>query len=75
MRLHNNIELAQMLHDYAEDHYNEGWDHYVECGMEYCVEFVGNLESWEAVFEMAEQINSVLDDQRAEANYQIKAGG
>jgi len=71
----NKEALAKKLHDYASEHYNDGWDHYVECGMEYCREFVGELETWKAVFEMAEKINSAIDDKRAEANYQIDAGG
>jgi hypothetical protein len=27
--------LAKKLHSYAEKHYEEGWDTFVECGMEY----------------------------------------
>lgn len=60
-------KLATRLHAHAVENYNDGWDTFVECGMEYCLEFVGDLTTWSAVLDMAKQINSVIDDRRADA--------
>lgn len=68
-------ELAKKLHDYAEAHYEYGFDFFVECGMEYCEEFVDGLETWEEVLDLAKSIVGVIEDRRADAEYHIKAGG
>ncbi len=60
-------KLAQQLHDYAEDHYNDGFDTFVECGMEYCMDFVDDLKTWPEVLDMAKRIMSVVADRRADA--------
>jgi hypothetical protein len=68
--------LAKKLHDYAAKHYEDGWDTFVECyDMDDFEDFVLGLENWAEVKEMAERLVSVWEDRRAEADYQIKAGG
>ena len=68
--------LAKKLKDYAEAHYNEGWDTFVECfeDDEY-EEFVGEAATWKEVKAAAEDFNSVIAERRADAAYEIKAGG
>jgi hypothetical protein len=69
-------KLAKKLSDYAKKHYEDGWDFFVECyDDEDYEEFVEGLGDWKAVKEMAEHLVAAREDQRAEANYQIKAGG
>ena len=69
-------KLAKKLHDYAAKHYEDGWDMFVECYDEDDLEeFVDGLNNWAEVKEMAEKMVAVWDDRRAEADYQIKAGG
>lgn len=62
-------KLADRLHAHASENYNDGWDTYVECGMEYCLEFVGDLTTWADVMDMAKKINSVTAERRADAAY------
>jgi len=72
----NQYELAMKLKAHAEKHYDEGWDTFVECyeDSEY-VEFVGDMTTWAEVLAMAEDINSVTNDRRADARYEIEMGG
>jgi len=67
--------LARKLHEYAKPRYNDGWDFFVECGIEYCREFCDGLETWPEVLAMAERIVDATEDQRADARYEIEAGG
>jgi len=60
------------LKAYAEAHYNEGWDTFVETYEdEELEEFVEGLESWAEVLEMAEKLVSVWEDRRADAAHEI----
>jgi len=76
--------LAESLHIYAKEHYNEGWDTFVECGLEYCRESVTinctnyyddsfTETTFEKVIESAKCVVDVLDDQRADAEYHIRS--
>lgn len=64
-------ELAQKLHDYAEKHYNDGFDTFVECGLEYCEDFVGDFTTWDEVLDMAKTIMSVVAERRADAAHYL----
>jgi len=63
-------QLAQKLKAYAAEHYEDGFDSFVECYEDdELEEFVGDLETWEAVLDMAKAIVSVWEDRRADAAY------
>jgi hypothetical protein len=67
-------ELAQRLLAYAEEHYDDGFDTFVECGLEYCREFVDGLETWDDVLDMAKKVMSVVAERRADADYYLSQG-
>ncbi len=67
-------DLAQRLLAYAEEHYDDGFDTFVECGLEYCQEFVDGLETWDDVLDMAKKIMSVVEERRADAAYYRSQG-
>ena len=62
------LELAMKLKAYAADHYEDGFDSFVECyDDEELAEFVGDLQTWDEVLELAKSIVSVWEDRRADA--------
>ena len=67
-------DLANKLFAYAEEHYNDGFDTFVECGREYCREFVEGLTTWDEVLDMAKKIMSVVEERRADADYYAGQG-
>jgi len=62
------LELAAKLKAYAADHYEDGFDGFVECyDDEELAEFVGDLQTWDEVLDLAKSIVSVWEDRRADA--------
>ena len=61
-------ELAKKLKAYAADHYEDGFDAFVECyDDDELAEFVGDLKTWDEVLDLAKSIVSVWEDRRADA--------
>ncbi len=67
-------DLANRLLAYAEQHYDDGFDTFVECGLEYCQEFVEGVESWDEVLRLARLVMDVVDERRADADYYASQG-
>ena len=50
------LELAKRLQEYALPRYEEGYDVFVECGIEYCLTIVEGSNTWKEVKKFAATI-------------------
>ena len=55
-------QLAKRLQAYAKPRYEEGYDIFIECGMEYCLNFIGDTGTWSEVKDMAKTIVAVREE-------------
>ena len=68
-------EWMKRLMEYAKEHYNEGWDGFVECyGTDEWLDLMDCADTYEGAFRLCETLVFVWNDRRADAKAEIAAG-